>query len=123
VGSTDDCHISPPIAKPKAARLSDDRSRRIADVADRGLGRLNWARKLTFRDRSGRSRVRPKRAFVKAPANLGKGGERALVERRDRVGKRATKSDPLGAESAGRGTPTPAAAKEVENPKSIDDGS
>ncbi len=36
------------------------RNRRIADVADRGLGRLNWAGKRTYRGRQQRRGVRPK---------------------------------------------------------------
>ena len=33
--------------------------RRIADIADRGLGRVNWGRKRTSRGRNGRREVRP----------------------------------------------------------------
>jgi len=35
-----------------------DRSRRIADVADRGLGRLSWADSAPYRGTSGRTRMR-----------------------------------------------------------------
>ena len=44
-------------------RFCDGRRRRIVDVADRRLGRLNWARKRTYRDRKGRRGVRPERKF------------------------------------------------------------
>ena len=49
-------------------RDADDRCRRIADVAGRGLGRLNWAGKRTYKRRQGRRGVRPKRASVEGAA-------------------------------------------------------
>jgi len=54
--------------------VTDGRNRRIADVADRGLGRLNWAGKRTYRvaregAESARSRHRSRRQ-----QNIVKGG-------------------------------------------------
>ncbi len=45
-------------------RTTDGRSRRKPPVADRGLGRLNWAGKRTYRGRQRRRDVPPKPEFV-----------------------------------------------------------
>ena len=37
-------------------RLNDVSNRRLADVADRGLGRLNWADSSSYMDRLGKDR-------------------------------------------------------------------
>ena len=60
-------------------RAADGRSRRIADVADCGLGRLNWAGKRTYRGRQGRREVRPQPPF-KPAAGTGSGEVEADFE-------------------------------------------
>jgi hypothetical protein len=61
-----------PSGNDRYLRIPAGWSRRIADLADRGFGRLNWARKRTYSGRQGGLGVRPKPKlpFFPAPDNV-----------------------------------------------------
>jgi hypothetical protein len=59
-------------------RPPDGWSRRFADVAGRGLGRLNWARKRTYTGRHRRRGLRPKQALIEASAERRERGKWTL---------------------------------------------
>src|SRR5580693_3180255 len=67
----------------------DGRSRRIADVADRGLGRLNWAGSAPTEAALGSTRVLPKRALPRgAPRPLSRASYPSVSSERDpRIGE------------------------------------